>query len=625
MKTKEYFEKLDIILAGLGILFAILLLIFVVFNRINYIYIIPGLMVILSCFYWLSVKKKLKVLNFNLNNPLIFKISSIIFFILLSIGLVSLYLSYASMERSLHYFILVSFMAVILFIGIIYVPKELKTNIYFLLTEIIVYGLFLTYSQLFITPGLIGVDTWYHQMFTQKIISINNIPQNYLYSNLPIFHLIIAETSVLLNINYKLATLVSISFIQVFLDVIVIYIISIFIVKEEKVGLLAGLLLVTSNVHLSMGFAPIPNTLGLPLLLLAIYLLFKNNKYEIRFLVLLLMFILVLTHSIAALITSLILFLGFLVYCVYDRFSKVNIDKSIKINIAIFFAVLMFGYWIYASGIFYDIVNMFLWGYNIDKVITQPEIYLSNTQKIPFIENSLTNLGMFSFFALSLIGSFFMISTKNRNPKTFFWVICGLFLLVASFIATASGTFIITGRWIYIAFAFVAIPLAFTFFIIILNSKKHFNFKLALSVLCIALLTFFMVISPVANKDNNELLPNSIIKTSLKTSELTAIDTVSTFWTGYIRSDSYYSDTVIKNFGYLSSSFDDQIYSKNITTLTNAVILIRTRMYTENIDIYGPYKIDYDIESLFDAEKFMLIYDSGTVKGFLKMKNKSNN
>lgn len=577
-------------------------------------------MVILSCFYWLSKKKELEILNSNLNNPLIFKFSSIMFFFLFSIVLMSLYLSYLSMERSLLYFILVSIMAGILFIGIIYVPTCLRTNLYLLLTEIVLYGLLLTYSQLYLVPGIIGVDTWYHQMLSQKIISIFHIPQNFLYTNFPIFHLLISNSTLLTNLDYKLAAALSVSFSQVVLDVITLFLISKLILGDEKIGLLAGLLLITSNVHLSMGFAPIPNALGLPLFLIVIYILFKDKKIESKVLILLLMLVIVLNHSIAALLTSIILFMGSLVYWIYNRFYDVNIDKSVQFNITIFFIVLMFTWWIYASGILYDLVSVFKWGFSLDMAISKPELYFSNVKKVPFIESILTNLGMFIFFALSLIGSFFMLSNENRTSKTFFWTIIGLFLLGICFLAIASGAFIVTERWIYFAFAILSIPLAISFFMIIsINPKKHFNFKLSISVLFIILLTFFMVLSPEANKDNDQLFPNTLIKTSLKTSELTAVGTVTTFWPGYIGSDNYYSDSVIHNLGHKSSSIDYQIYKKNIT-LNNTLILIRTRMYTENIDIYGPYKIDYEIESLLEANRFILIYDSGSVEGFLKIK-----
>lgn len=577
-------------------------------------------MVLISCYYWLSVNKKFKKLNLSLNNQLILITTSAIFFILFVFSLLSIYFNPIPNERPLIYFILISAISTVLFLGILYSPKSSSNNC-LLLSQVILFGMLLTYSQLFVVPSIVGVDPWYHEMFTQMIINKGHIPTGDLYSNLPIFHLLVSNISIFTNLDYKLASALSISFLQIFLDVIALFLIGKLLFNNAKIGLLAGLLLVISNVHLAMGFAPIPNTLGLPLFLLMLFLIFRDKGIDTKFLVLFLMLIVIMTHSISALVISSILFLAVFVYWIYNRFYSANVNKTIQFNMAIFFLVLMIGWWLYASGNIEDLVKAFQWGFSLDMAISKPELYSININKIPIIENILTNVGMFLFFSLSLIGSFVMISKHCRNSKRFYWSVIGFFLLGVSFLATATGSFIYTGRWSYFAYAILSIPLSISFLTIVSIHPKTFSrLKTAIVLILIFCLTFFMVISPVANKDNNQLFPNTLIKTSVSTSEFDAIETLTPYSKGYIGSDAYFAYTVIRNLGYKSTSIDSQIYNKNFTdnNTKNMLLLIRGRMFTENIDVYGPFKLDYDINSMLNDQGFSEIYDSGTVYGYLK-------
>jgi hypothetical protein len=207
-----------------------------------------------------------------------------------------------------------------------------------------------------------------------------------------------------------------------------------------------------------------------------------------------------------------------------------------------------------------------------------------------------------------------MINKKFRNNETFFLAITGLILLGIAFASNFLGTFIVPERWYYFAFVILAIPLAITL-VIIFNKIGN---KALFSILAF-FIAFALIISPEANMDNHIFDPNSVFTTSLSESELTAIYTTETFWNSSIATDEYYGD-LINDLGYENGlPRDDNIYYRDFTNQSSSLVLIRTQMMTEPIELSGsPYKVDYNVNDILLNERFSQIYDDGSVPGYLK-------
>ena len=102
-------------------------------------------------------------------------------------------------------------MAGIISLEIFFLPYNNKFNI-FTLFQIIIIGLSISLSELFLFPTVLGVDPWWHQIFTSLILQSGYIPGGgYPYAKIPIFHLLIANTSLITNLNYKLSSIFSIT------------------------------------------------------------------------------------------------------------------------------------------------------------------------------------------------------------------------------------------------------------------------------------------------------------------------------------------------------------------------------------------------------------------------------
>ena len=78
--------------------------------------------------------------------------------------------------------------------------------------------------------------------------------------------------------------------------------------------------------------------------------------------------------------------------------------------------------------------------------------------------------------------------------------------------------------------------------------------------------------------------PNSVFTSALTESELTAINTTMSFWNSAIVSDDYYG-SVINTFNYKGVGISKNIYSSNFIYQSKNLVLIRTQMMTEPIDL----------------------------------------
>lgn len=605
--------NIDKYFAIIGTIIAVFLILYsLIFNN-NYLYTVTGVLIICTTIYWLKIRKNITEIDLSSKmNMNIIKILITSFFIIFTLSILSIYFNSQLYVRPLAYFILTSFLPVILLLEIIFSTKSFNKII---LVQIISLSFLLIFSEYFLFPSVIGNDPWWHQFFASLISNSGYITSGQIYSGIPVFHVEVVSTSVLSNLNYKLAAAFSITVFHVVMNALFTYLIGKDIFND-KVGLLAALIVSIANISIFMGFSPIPNTLGPSLFLLIIYVLIKEIDIKFKILMLLLMVILVLIHTISSFIVAVALFIGFIINYFFYR-SKDNPDNSneqFTLTIALFFSVLMFAWWIYVSGSINNFLGVFKWGSNVDNFLKNPDVYKSFVKGIPPVERILSNLGTFSFFALSILGVLYMINKKIRSYKSVLIGLTGLLLLSIGFVSIFIGSFIVVDRWFYFAEVLLSIPLSLSLFLIYQHTKK----KVMIVSILMFCLSFVLIISPTANVDNHILTPNSQSTMAITESELTAVQTIKSIWNGKTGSDQYYSKNLFRS---NSRMLDSEIYNKNFTSsvVNNRLILVRQRMYDEPIDLYsGTYQIDYDLNALLKNSGFSEIYDVGSVECYLK-------
>lgn len=621
------FINFDKWLAITGVVFSISFVIFQGFGFSNYS--LVGVLTFLACIVWLMIRK-----NASLDYESKVLLSdykahcfSFMFFILFIFSLLLFYFRPTLYQRPLLYFICIAFMVGVLFIQILFS----KLNVYLLLFEITIVGLSISWSQLLVFPSLVGVDTWYHQYVSLMIMNTHFIPNNFSYSKLPIFHLLTCFTCFICDLDYKFSTMISVGLTHIVCNMLFIFLLgrSIF---NTRIGLLSALVLTVSNYHIFMSFWSIPNSLGGVYILIIICILFTlNNNASIsaKFLLLLFMFVLILTHTISAMFMCITLFTLWFLSSIYHKSGITIMNNSsflASLTIFILFTVSMLGWWIFASGHISTLLMLFKWGFARDFIVHTPyELSILARANTSFFERIFSILGTYIYFSLSFIGIFYMISSQNRYYLTSSMAIIGISPLFIGFFSLVTNHSVVEDRWWYFAQMLLSIPISVTILLLFVKTSNNLKNMFTLFFLTV-LITTTLVMSPVANVDNNIFTPHSSMRLSLTTSELSAIERISMEWNGTIYTDRFYADS--QKYAFETQPFDDKISLDNLDDIDNlsnlddldqldGLILVRKYIIENPFKIFeSVFVYNYAFESKFNKVNYLNIYDCGTVDGF---------
>ena len=154
----------------------------------------------ISCLLWLAIRKS-HTFEFHLQESRTWTaLWSICFFGLFALSILSVHFRPELYQRPIFYFALTALMA-----GVIACQffTSGRRHAGLVLIQIVLLGLRIAWSQLLIFPSLLGVDPWHHSAFTNRIIDEGLIPMGYAYSRLPLFHLMIAATSLQVESSKK--------------------------------------------------------------------------------------------------------------------------------------------------------------------------------------------------------------------------------------------------------------------------------------------------------------------------------------------------------------------------------------------------------------------------------------
>ncbi len=633
---------LDTILALAGAILSLALIAYLRIHVGQLIYVITGIISFLACVTYLVLKWRQKLPDASSiadlqAKPLVLSLLDIAFFALFAYNLWSLAFRPEVYVRPIGYFVSIALMSATLAAKILLLPsKNWRTP--FALFQIVLIALSLEWSVLLLYPSIIGADPWYHQAVTMDMLGKGHIVEGshrYL-----VIHLAIGETSLITALNYKMATMLSICFLQVVCDVLFIFLIG-RLLFNAKIGLLAALLTGVANWHIFFGYWTIPNALGATFVVIILYLLLKFHKEKVTMVIPvfgLLMLALVLTHAIAALWLSILLFASWLGFVVYNKLFKKRLATLVPLAIALLFTVSMFGYWTFGpGGHMRTLARLVGIGFEPGSGVTltypvaqaPPELTpaasaawetLSGAPSAEFLFNS---SGMFLFFAISFIGCFYMLSRRVGNPYAFFLAIAGVLILSIGYFPMLMGLSVIEHRWWYMAQILLSIPLAVAFYLLSGLSKKRY-LKAGLMAISVFVLAFLMIMGLPSNMDNRTFSQNQLARYALTTSELQAMDTVSANYEGIIGTDGYYKyassytpelSPTIKN---RLESISPCLLANNFTQCSCRMILIRDEIVVHPIGTgQGTiYRLNYDPRQVLTKQGVNKVYDCNSVSGF---------
>lgn len=526
-------EKFDTIIAIAVLIISLLLGFYQLLIIKEPLYAIAFLFIIGICLAYLLYGKRnasteLVEKNDNLRLYLLLNIS---FFAILILSVLSLYLRSDPYIRPISYFILTSIMVVVIILEVLCCYLK-GPRAYFSLFKIMIIAFSLRWTPVLLYPEVIGVDPWAHQMWTYDLISSGHIVSDMAYTHMPVFHLLTATTSLVNEIDYRFAAMLSVGSLQIICDILFVFLIS----KKftnYKIALLAGLLLGIANYHIQKSFWTIPNTLGATVVLMMVYVLLDmKNRYQLKAMVLWIFcaIVLLLTHSVATMYMFVLLIALGAGYIVYDRLKSNHLSQPISLNIFILFTVMIFSYWFYVTGLFDKFVILIK-----DTIVTPGEVYSpAISLEASFASQIFAYLGMVLFFSFVFWGLFFMIS-KASNRNSFAYAIGGSAVLAIAIFALFGGkTALLESRWIYFSQIMLALPLALTIWLFTKVTSNKFV-RIALPTFLASTIAFFLIISPQSNIDNPTF--NNVPRSAFLKSEIQAMNTVSEIWEGSIASD----------------------------------------------------------------------------------------
>lgn len=609
----------------LGLFFSFFFLLFFLITGKSPLYLTTVILTFLSILIWIITKKNRPNLFFDIKSRRLIIIFYIFFVLLFLSSILIIFLRDSLYERPLGYFFIISSLAGL--IGCQIIVSEKKDGIPILI-QIILLGINISWSQLVIFSGIIGVDPWYHQWLTTSISYSGYIPVGEAYSNLAFFHLLISSSSILLNIHYKFAAMLTVSLLQIILIPIIIFILSMKLFEDNrKIALLSSLFAIIANHQIFMSFWSIPNAFAVLYVIIIIYLIFSlRTGIETKFtlLIFILMFSLILTHTITSFFLCLLLFTIYFINFFHNSLFKQKIF-NIGSYLPFLFIIIMIGWWGYASGSIYNILKLFSWGFSRDYFIRYPKEYLNFIQSDYLLPELLfNNIGFFLFFSLAFIGLLYMIS-KDNSKLCFSYAIIAIIPLFAGYFSLISNLSLIDHRWWYFAQIFLSIPLSLSilYIIKIINFKYNYSrFILLFSI--ISIFCFLLIVTPIANIDNHKFSPNTGVRYSLKNSEITGAKFFSTYSSGNIASDFDYcsnssSNIFVHYYNFPNSrinSLDESLFFGEFNKNYKDTIIIRDEIINSPFRLAGTtFKLEYNPKNVLN-KLFSKIYSNEQVTGY---------
>ncbi|AKB33069.1 hypothetical protein MSSIH_2379 [Methanosarcina siciliae HI350] len=527
----------------------------------------------------------------------------LIYLFLLITGLI-LVLNYSLYNRTLLYFITLSISGGLIFFCTAYLNIN-KFQKYSILFAIFIISIHLYIIPQFLYTDLIGIDPWKHESFVTSSIQSSHFVEGFAYSRMPGMHSLISMASLILDVNYKKATLISISFSQT-ISLIFIYLLSKNILNE-RIGMLATLLLAISSNKVSLGFWVQPTTFALIMATILLYLVFiGKDMLSVPNVILKLIvgFTLIVTHMQIALGMAIVFFVIHICTPFYASVYKRK-EYILNFRFLFLFAVIMLSWWMYVSNHFILFVDILKQVIDFDPSgVAGTTVYARSSTNTEYVVDMSS---YFLYYSLSVVGIFYSISKKS-NISYFALSLSGVAIALIPFVLMLSHLGGLLGeRWIYLSQVLMAIPAAVGVYLIFFSNKSYIG--KFISVFLIILFIFANVVNPSANVDN-PFDRDSFVRPAHTNSELVASYTLSRINNDEVFTDYIYQFPVLKYSSLNVNEIEPLLLNNNFSLIGNGLIVMRKEVLIRRT-LKLPQRLSPEIVSTLSS--FNRIYDNDAV------------
>jgi len=509
--------------------------------------------------------------------------------------------------------------------------EEKSTHTFIALSKIIALSLIIYAVMYYQFPGIYGVDPWLHSGWIQETVSLGHITQGEFWSNdyylFPVFYLTAAMTQILTSLSTYSSVFASTGVFMA-MSCLFVFLIARKLINTQA-GLLAALIVPLTADSIERATAIIPMSLGFCFFLAILYLVFcrdakKNLRYSV--LIIILSVSLILTHTIAALVTLLSLMAVFAGIKWYRQISKPAMAcVAVSLSLITFLGVAMLLRWMqnppWGSSFFTISLSHLAESLRIDAqfvLITSPV-----PPNIPYLVSLLDQGGFLLLLAFGIIGALIYFHARNRTGPRM-----ALILVAALLIAGPYGSMlfnlenILPWRW----FIFLYVPLSILAVQGLLGVSKLISPGLGkLSLIMVAVLAIFCVMTTtnsIAN-DDSPFLYNGAARFGYTQSELTAISTLSDMEVGCLKTDLYYGYIFPYVIGY--EPYMEMVERDSSVFIVRSYYLHHPEWNEKyNVGIHeggiGNYERGIAVMEYMEQQgidKGNLIYNTGNVKAYI--------
>jgi len=572
-----------------------------------------GIALCLACAAYLLISNRLPQASLSFKFQIGkrgYLVLNIIFFGLFAYSTFTVLLHTESYLRPVEYFVAISVLVAILAAEIVAIPSG-KSYAYFALVKIILIGVSLQWIPQAMFPSLTGVDVFGHSRAISVMLSQEHIPSSYPYAKMPLMSLALGVTSLVTGLDYKFSGMLTIGVFYLATSVFI------FLITQRlfdtKTGLLSALMVIISDWVIGNGLWVIPNTMGIALSILLMYMIFRGERRTtFTSAILLMMAALIMTHSLGAFAFSIALAFAWLgtelYHQLYHRKSEI-----VNITMPVLFIVATLAYWMYVSGHIGHIAYSIQVAFGLEEEMGYPGI-VARLSPIARSELLLNRCGLLFFYFLSIIGILAALSRWLTNPERFSFTVAAAAISLAAFLGNPWGlTELIPQRFMAYSEIFLSLPAALGI-VLLTNVLNKDRWKFLMLFGLTLTLSFFLITSPVSNRESPIYSQNTAYRLSFTRSEVEAARTISQIYQGNVLLglpyDSLFSLPT-------SGNLIENLISRDFRKVKELVIIreygIKQVTYSGTLAL----KLDYDPRVVLKEQGFSRIYDCGTVSAFL--------